>query len=122
MKEQKFRKLEVWSKAMDFIEEVYKITNQFPAKELYGLTSQLRKASISIALNIAEGSGSGSDKEFNRFLNIALRSSYEVMCGFEVAKRLLYCCNKDMEKLLSQCDELSAMIAGLQKRLKTETS
>ena len=69
---------------MDFIEQVYKITNKFPKTEMYGLTSQIRRVALSIALNIAEGSGAGSDNEFNRFLNIALRSGYEVMCGIEV--------------------------------------
>ncbi|MCU0666152.1 MAG: four helix bundle protein [Candidatus Omnitrophica bacterium] len=62
---------------MDFIERVYLKTSKFPQSECYGLTSQVRRAAVSIALNIAEGSGSGSDLEFKRFLNIALRSSYE---------------------------------------------
>ena len=75
MQEQKFRKLEVWKKSMDFVEEIYKTTNQFPVNEMYGLTSQLRRAALSIPLNIAEGSGAGSDPEFNRFLNISMRSS-----------------------------------------------
>ena len=82
---------------MDFIEQIYKITDKFPKTEMYGLTNQIRRAALSIALNIAEGSGAGSDNEFNRFLNIALRSGYEVMCGIEVAKRLNYCCNNEEE-------------------------
>ena len=102
---------------MDFIEIIYKITNKFPACEIYGLTSQLRRAALSIALNIAEGSGSGFDKEFCRFLNISLRSSYEVVCGVEVAKRLNYCNQEETDGLLKQCDELSAMISGLKKSL-----
>jgi four helix bundle protein len=118
MKEQKFRRLEVWNKTKGFIEEIYRITNKFPAKETYGLVSQLRRATTSIALNIAEGSGSGSDNEFNRFLNISLRSSYEVMCGIEVAKRLKYCNNNETNSLLNKCNELSAMISGLKKKLK----
>ena len=76
---------------MDFIEEIYKISNKFPLTELYGLTSQLRRAATSIALNIAEGSGTGSDREFNRFLSIALRSNYELMCAMEIGVRLKYC-------------------------------
>ena len=58
MKEQKFRKLDVWQKAMDLVERVYKLTNYFPSNELYGLTSQLKRAATSIALNIAEGTSS----------------------------------------------------------------
>lgn len=120
MKEQKFRKLEVWAKAIDFVEDIYKITNEFPTNERYGLIIQLRRSSTSIALNIAEGSGSGSDIEFNRFLNMSLRSSYEVMCGIEIARRLKYCSSKETSHLLERCDELSAMIVGLKKKLKTE--
>jgi four helix bundle protein len=117
MKDQKFRKLIVWSKAMDFVELIYKTTHKFPTSEMYGLTSQIRRAATSIALNIAEGSGSGSDKEFCRFLNISLRSSYEVVCGVEVAKRLSYCNSDESDILLKLCDELSAMITGLKKSI-----
>jgi len=103
---------------MDFIEEIYKITEKFPAKELYGLTSQLRRAATSVALNIAEGSAAGSDIEFNRFLNIANRSNYEVMCGIEIAKRLNYVEVVEYDLLLKRSDELSAMLSGLKKKLR----
>jgi four helix bundle protein len=120
MKEQKFRKLEVWNKAMGFIEEVYRLTDRFPGKERYGLTSQLRKAAVSIALNIAEGSGAGSDAEFKRFLSFSLRSSYEVMCAAEIAGRLRYCNDEELCALLKASDEPSAMLASLKKKLTTE--
>lgn len=120
MKEQKFRKLDVWNKAMDFIEKIYRITDKFPAKELYGLTSQLRRAATSVALNIAEGSGAGSDLEFNRFLTIAYRSNYEVMCGIEIAKRLNYLDIVDFEHILDKSDELSALLSGFKKKLKAD--
>ena len=103
---------------MNFISDIYRLTKGFPANEIYGLSSQLRRAATSIALNIAEGSGSGSDGEFRRFLNISLRSSYEVMCGIEVAKKLAYCSKDDAEELLGKCDEISAMISGLARTLK----
>lgn len=106
---------------MDFIEDLYKLTGKFPNKELYGLTSQLRRAAISIALNIAEGSGAGSDAEFKRFLNIALRSNYELMCGIEIASRLKYCTNSEKENILIKSDEISAMLTGLKKKLTTES-
>ena len=105
---------------MDFIEEIYRITEKFPTKELYGLTSQLRRAATSVALNIAEGSGAGSDIEFNRFLNIAHRSNYEVMCGIEIAKRLDYVEVVEYGLLLKKSDELSAMMTGFKKRLKAD--
>lgn len=103
---------------MDFIEEIYRITEKFPTHELYGLTSQLRRAATSVTLNIAEGSGACSDIEFSRFLNIAHRSNYEVMCGIEIAKRLSYLETPEYEFLLKRLDELSAMISGFKKRLK----
>lgn len=102
---------------MDFVEEVYKLTDRFPAKELYGLTAQLRRAATSIALNIAEGSGADSDIEFRRFLTIVARSSYEVMCGIEIATRLGYCNHLEKEGLLAKSDEISAMLGGLRKKL-----
>lgn len=121
VKNQKFRKLNVWNKAMDFVEEVYKITSRFPSKELYGLTSQLRRAVTSIAMNIAEGSGADSDAEFNRFLTIALRSNYELMCGVEIAERLSYCNLSNTEPLLEKLDELAAMLSGFKRRLSADS-
>lgn len=106
---------------MDFIEKIYKITTEFPRKEEYGLISQIRRASTSIALNIAEGSGTSSDKDFGRFLNISLRSVYEVMCGIEISQRLGYCLEKDTETILRDSDELAAMINGFIKKLKAES-
>jgi four helix bundle protein len=75
---------------MDFVTEIYKISTRFPQSEQFGLTSQIRRAAISIPLNIAEGAGAGSNSEFQRFLNYALRSSYEVMSAIEIAKKLGY--------------------------------
>jgi len=121
MKEQRFRKLEVWRKSMDYVENIYKFTSNFPTPELYGLTSQLRRAVTSIVLNIAEGCGSGSDNEFNRFLNMSLRSSYEVMCGIEIARRLGYIADAEADDLNAKCEEISAMISGLKKKLVAES-
>jgi four helix bundle protein len=106
---------------MDFIEKVYRVTETFPNKEVYGLVSQLRRAAASIALNIAEGSGSGTDAEFKRFIAIALRSTYEVMCGIEIAHRLNYCSEIEKEELLSHSDDLSAMLGAFQKKLKADS-
>lgn len=117
MKIHKFRNLQVWQKAMLFVSHVYRISRGFPKNELYGLTDQLRRASATIVLNIAEGSGSGSDKEFARFLRISLRSSYEVVTAVEIAKMLSYGDIHELDKLLDEVDELSAMMTGLLKRL-----
>lgn len=124
---QKYRRLIVWNKSMDFIGLIYKLTSQFPNNELYGLTSQLRRASVSISLNIVEGSGAGSDMEYKRFLNIARRSAYEVLCGLEIAQKLNFCTIEETDQLSDKCDQISAMITGLSKKigsklqLKTES-
>ena len=105
---------------MDLIGEVYRVTTSFPKEELYGLTNQLRRAAVSIAMNIAEGSGADSDPEFKRFLVMASRSSYEVMCGVEVAMKLNYLSVQNGHEVLNQLEELSAMLHGFVKKLKAE--
>jgi four helix bundle protein len=79
----KFEKLEVWKDAREFASLIYKITSGFPAKEKFGLIDQLRRAAVSIALNIAEGSTRGSDPDFRRFLKMAQGSVNEVVTGKE---------------------------------------
>lgn len=117
----KFKKLHVWEKAMNFITHIYAVTAMYPKHEFYGLVDQIRRAAVSIALNIAEGSGSGGDTEFVRFLRISLRSGYEVICGVEVAIRLKYGNAKDNQELIREADELGAMLTGLIKHLKTDS-
>lgn len=105
---------------MEFIAHVYTVTSSYPRYELYGLIDQIRRAAVSIALNIAEGSGAGGDKEFKRFLRISFRSVYEVITGIEVAIRLKYGRDNQNRSLLIESDELCAMLTGLMKSLKAE--
>lgn len=77
---QDFKKLKVWQKAHTFTVNLYKLTKDFPAEEKYGLTNQIRRASVSIESNIAEGCGRNGNKEFSRFLYIAQGSAKEVNC------------------------------------------
>jgi len=107
----------VYQGAIEFAIEIYKLSKTFPREELYGLTSQIRRAVTSISLNIAEGSGNNSEKEFRRFLEIALRSDYEVMTCLEIAVRLNYCVRKDFDRLVVEADEIAAMITGFSKSL-----
>lgn len=93
MKRHNFRNLKIYQRAVSYAVEIYKLSRRFPKDELYGLTSQIRRAVTSISLNIAEGSGNSSEKEFKRFLEIALRSVYEVITCLEIAVRLGYCRN-----------------------------
>jgi len=113
----KFRELKVWRRAMDFVTAIYRVSASFPSSERFGLTSQIRRAAISIPLNIAEGAGAGSNAEFRRFLSYALRSTYEVMTALEIARRLEYCSPERTQELLDESDEIAAMIVGLSRSL-----
>src|SRR3989344_8962617 len=81
----RFEKLEVWKEARELITIVYKITANFPTNERFGLVDQIRRAAVSIALNIAEGSTKGSDPDFRRFLKMAQGSINELITGFYIA-------------------------------------
>ncbi len=112
-----YRKLKVWDRTMDFITRVYDVTSLFPPPEIYGLTSQIRRAATSIALNIAEGATSGYDTEYNRFIHLAIRSANEVTAGFEIAKRLKYCTEEQADELSAEAGEIASMLQGLSKSL-----
>jgi len=118
----KFEKLEVWQRSMVFISNIYRVTATFPKQELFGLIDQLRRAATAIALNIAEGSGGGTDLEFTRFLRISLRSVYEVITGLKIAINLSYGNKEEIENLVKEADEIGAMISGLIKSIKKKTS
>ena len=117
MKKHNFRNLKIYQRSIAFSIDIYKISRCFPKEEIYGITSQIRRAAISISLNIAEGSGNNSEKEFQRFLEIALRSAYEVMACLEIALKLTYCNKEDFDKLSAEADEIAAMITGFSKGL-----
>lgn len=114
---QDFQDLTVWQRAMELIETVYGLTKTFPADEVYGLTAQLRRASISIASNIAEGRGRGSDGDFRRFLNFAQGSTYEVQTQLLVAKRLRMGDRAMWDKAEALCIETSKMLRAFLQTL-----
>lgn len=116
----KFKKLEVWQKAIKFVSEIYHLTSKFPVSERFGLCDQLRRAAISISLNIAEGSGSGSDPEFVRFLRIAQRSAFEVIAGLEIAYNLKFINYAELEKITENCNSISAMLGGLIRKINSD--
>ncbi len=115
---QKFRKLTVWQRSIKFVTFIYEITSKFPNEERFGLVNQIRRAAVSISLNIAEGSGTGSDAEFIRFLKMAQRSAYEVLAALEIAINLKMTALAGLQSASLEVDELSAMIGGLIKKLK----
>jgi four helix bundle protein len=121
----KFEKLTVWQKAMDLCEIVYKESRNIPKEELFGLTSQLRRAATSIPLNISEGTAAGSKKEFKRFLNIALCSQYETATIIRLCLRLKHLDNKSYGTINSSLEEVGKLLHGLIRSLQqppTDTS
>jgi len=118
----KFENLIVWQKAVQLSDLVYAITAKFPKEELYSLTSQIRRAANSVSLNIAEGSTGQSNPEFKRFLSIAFRSNIEVVGCLFLAKRRGYIEQSDFDKVYKHCEEILAMIKGLQNTLTTRIS
>ncbi len=112
-----YKELLVWQKAMDLVTRIYAATGDFPKHEIFGLTSQLRRAAVSIPLNIAEGAGCETDQEFARFLDIALRSSYETVTALQIAARLEYCKEDSAERLVADSEEIARMTTGLIRKL-----
>lgn len=112
--------LEVWKKSIDLTVEVYRATESFPKEEKFGLTSQIRRASVSTAANIAEGAARRSDKEFLNFLSIAQGSASEVETEFLIAFRLGYVENDQYQTLMRNLNEIGRLITGLGRHLKAK--
>jgi len=114
-----FRQLKVWEKAHHLTLEVYKAPATFPKEELYSLTSQLRRASISIPTNIAEGCGRNTGADFARFLQIAIGSASETEYELILACDLEFLSRSRFEELQSKVEEVKKMLASLLKTLRT---
>jgi four helix bundle protein len=113
------KELRAWQFAMQLVEDIYLLTSAFPKEEQFGLSSQMRRAAVSVPSNIAEGSARSSTKELLHFLSIATGSLAELDTQLELASRLKYC--NDISALLSRVDEVSALILALMKSLKTRS-
>ena len=110
--------LDVWAKAVEFVVSVYRITEPFPKDEKFGLTSQIRRAAVSIPANIAEGAARTSPKEFMHFLSNAQGSASEVETELLIARRLAFLGEGDYAALRSSLDEIGRMLTGLLRHLK----
>ncbi|PIW68832.1 MAG: four helix bundle protein [Candidatus Omnitrophica bacterium CG12_big_fil_rev_8_21_14_0_65_42_8] len=108
-----FKNLKVWQKGMELVKQVYAITRQFPKDEQFGLTSQMRRAAVSVPANIAEGKGRYHKKEYIQFLYMARGSIYEIMTLIEMAQGLRYFPEIESKKLLELSSEITAMLNGL---------
>jgi four helix bundle protein len=109
----KFEKLEVWQKSVKLTEEIYKIIRLFPEHEKYVLTDQLRRAAISVTLNIAEGQGRHHNKDFARFLYNARGSLYETITCLKLAINFDYITITDVNDIFNQCDYILRQLNGL---------
>jgi four helix bundle protein len=114
-----FKQLVVWQKAMDLVAMVYSLTKTWPKEEVFGPTSQLRRAAVSVPSNIAEGEGRGSDADFVRFLYIAHGSLREVETQLLLSDRIGLAVASKLNPLLDQCGEVGRLLNGLIRRLQT---
>ena len=110
------KNLKVWKRSVALATKVYSLTSDFPNEEKYGLVSQIRRCSVSISSNIAEGSGRGTDKEFRLFLNYALGSSFELETQLLISQNL-HLVNEDVQiEVLDELVEIQKMIYSLIKK------
>ena len=115
---QNYSQLIAWQKAMEMVTMIYRVTKQFPKEEMYGLTSQIRRAAVSIPSNIAEGQARTSTKEFLQFLAVAQGSRAEVETQIQIALRLDYMTNNRAQEILTLLSEIRKLMYGLSKVLQ----
>jgi len=108
-----YRELKVWQKSIDLAEQVYRLTERFPSAEMYGLAKQMRRASVSIASNIAEGWGRRSRREYSQFVAIARGSNDELQTQLVIAERLGFAEPANIHQVLNLSDEIGRMLNGL---------
>ncbi len=113
-----FEKLEVWNKSRALVVAIYKIIQQFPSEEKFGLTSQIRRAAVSVSSNLAEGSTRQSAKEKARFYEISYGSLIEILNQAILAKDLKFMTEKELEELRMEIEPISRMINALHKNSK----
>ena len=109
--------LDVWRKSIELVTSIYKITVSFPKEELYGLTSQIRRAAVSILSNIAEGAARNHDNEFRQFLYIALGSGAELETQLTISKELGFLSDEKSQELMNELNSISKMLQGLIKSI-----
>lgn len=113
-----YRELKIWHNAIDLSVDIYQLVADFPSDEKFGLVSQLRRASVSVPSNIAEGSSRGSEKDFARFLTMSLGSLFEIETQLIISQRVGYIQNSELEKFKNQITDLIKMIMAFKKYIK----
>jgi four helix bundle protein len=117
-KSNSYRDLEVWKKAIILAKMIYELTEKFPNREAFGLSNQLRRSSVSVASNIAEGQARNSKKEFLYFLNVCMGSLAEIETQLIIAREIGYVSEEMQDQFLLLTDELTRMLKGLMNHLK----
>ena len=112
-----FKDLRIWQESIELVEEIYKITKEFPKEELYGIASQIRQSAVSLPSNIAEGFMGYHNKEFKQFLFIALASSAEIETQLIISRKLGYVAKQKLDEPSESIDKLNRMMMTLIKRL-----
>ena len=115
-----YRDLTVWQKSMYLVTCVYQATKQLPKEEQYALTSQMRRASISIPSNIAEGAGRYNTKDYIHFLRIARGSNNELETQLLICEQLHYLSSEEVKSYLKLCDEINRMLNAMLLKLKAK--
>ena len=112
-----FEQLDMWQFSMDFVTDIYKLLNRFPERERFSLTSQIRRAAISVPSNISEGSSRFSEKEKIHFNEIALGSLAEVICQLDIALRVGYISQEEFNQFKSKASTIGKMISGYRRSM-----
>lgn len=112
------RDLQVWNDSIEFVTKIYEVTYNFPKEELFGITSQMRRAAVSIPSNIAEGAARTSKKEFSNYLSIALGSASELETQLTISKNLKYLNIESFNSIIQELNKIQKMIGGLIKSIK----
>lgn len=113
-----YKDLVVWQKAIEIVSEVYAITKSFPSEERFGLSSQMQRAAVSIAANIAEGHGRGTRIDYAHFLDMANGSVAELETLLTVTRKLSYCAEERCSKIEGQLHEVGKMLGSLRTKLR----
>lgn len=116
-----FKELKVWQKARTLVKEIHLILRSFPEDEKYGIISQIKRASVSIPANIAEGTGRITDKDFSRFLDIATGSSFELETLIILSLDLEFLKKSDHDRIIKDLEEIQKMIYSLKARLQSNS-
>ncbi len=117
---QKLENLNIWKESMQLVEKVYRLMNKMPQEEKFNLNSQIKRCSVSIPSNIAEGAGRNTAPDFNRFLALANGSSFELKTQLLLAEKMEFLKSEDLKEVFEKIEYIQKMNFNLQKKLETK--